>query len=242
MIASHEHSPTDFVSKFSTPIKLTDCEIGLKSIVLGSVYNIDEYNVVDIIRYSPHDGLQHMVLSFRNIHLDPGHYTSTRQVFKQLYAKLKIFFDDSEKIYGRHFWGRDDLQYTIVNSKITIKLPSQARLVVKDDQNPLYYLLNTPTGMYNTISNHTASIPIKNEIAFLYTNIIGETYIDNAKSRLLAIIPINGKFFEFKNITYHPIIFPSFTDITFSLKDIQGKTIPLQLTPTILNLHIRKRL
>ena len=91
---------------------------------------------------------------------------------------------------------------------------------------------------------------------FLYSNIVGNTMIDQTQSRLLATVPMNSKagysYFEFQNPTYRSLSVHSIADMTFVITDVQGTIIQMDnvylrrrnfsewILPTILNLHIRK--
>tara|TARA_B110000977_G_scaffold192255_1_gene265488 strand:+ start:265 stop:1149 length:885 start_codon:yes stop_codon:yes gene_type:complete len=93
---------------------------------------------------------------------------------------------------------------------------------------------------------------------FLYSNIVGNTMIDQTQSRLLATIPMSSKagysYFEFQNPTYRSLSVHSIADMTFVITDVQGNIFQMDnvylrrrnfsewILPTILNLHIRKRL
>ena len=80
--------------------------------------------------------------------------------------------------------------------------------------------------------------------AFLYSNIVENSYINGILSRLLSIIPLHMKshwsFYEFNKPIYVPIDVKEFSKIIFELRDINGKLIAFDPKfKTILNLHIK---
>ena len=80
--------------------------------------------------------------------------------------------------------------------------------------------------------------------AFLYSNIVENSYINGKLSRLLSIIPLHMKshwsFYEFNKPIYVPIDVKEFSKIIFELRDINGKLIAFDPKfKTILNLHIK---
>ena len=82
------------------------------------------------------------------------------------------------------------------------------------------------------------------EPAFLYSNIVENSYINGKLSRNLATIPLSLRsgwnFYEFKYPVYIPIDVKEFSKIILELRDMNGKLI--QFDPsfrTILNLHIK---
>ena len=92
---------------------------------------------------------------------------------------------------------------------------------------------------------------------FLYTDIVGNSMINQKHSRLLAIIPMKStsghNYYEFKNPTYRELSVHSFSDLNFFLTDVNGDNLkmdsiyllrrnyPKYILPTILSLHIRKK-
>ena len=122
--------------------------------------------------------------------------------------------------------------------------PKNIKLVVEQ---------NTPWKMMGINSDMTENrvIEIRNVIysktnqpAFLYSNIVENSYINGKLSRLLSIIPLHMKshwgFYEFNKPVYVPIDVKQFSKIIFELRDINGKLITFDSKfKTILNLHIK---
>ena len=112
---------------------------------------------------------------------------------------------------------------------------------------------NTPWKMMGINSNIPANreIEIRNvnysktkQPAFLYSNIVENSYINGKLTRLLTIVPLHMKshwsFYEFNKPIYVPIDVKQFSKIIFELRDIDGKLIAFDSKfKTILNLHIK---
>ena len=218
----------------------------MQSISHGPLFNITiENNKIVIIRTVP-GGEEDINFIF----LDPGLYTTVSQLLQQIYEKLKELFDKHrENLY----WGKEPLKYTLEQSgKITIKLPTRASFEIDNinepGENPLFNILHLPSGRYKKLSEYESDIFREDHLTFIYSSVVEESFINNRKSRLLAMTPLKCTYGythrEFKNISYYPLAVNTFNDIIFSLKDTYGTQS--QLTdvsyPTILKLHIRKRL
>ena len=112
---------------------------------------------------------------------------------------------------------------------------------------------NTPWKMMGIASDipENGLIEIQNVIyskttqpAFLYSNIVENSYINGKLSRLLSIIPLSMKshwsFYEFNNPVYIPIDVKQFSKIIFELRDINARLIAFDPNfKTIINLHIK---
>ena len=130
------------------------------------------------------------------------------------------------------------------NEGLIYVTPKNMKLVVEQ---------NTPWKMMGIDSDipENREIAIRNVIysktkqpAFLYSNIVENSYINGKLSRLLSIIPLDMKsdwsFYEFNNPIYVPIDVKQFSKIIFEVRDINGKLIAFDSKfKTILNLHIK---
>ena len=130
------------------------------------------------------------------------------------------------------------------NEGLIYVTPKNMKLVVEQ---------NTPWKMMGIDSDipENREIAIRNVIyskttqpAFLYSNIIENSYINGKLSRLLSIIPLSMKshwsFYEFNYPVYIPIDVKQFSKIIFELRDINGRLIAFDPNfKTIINLHIK---
>ena len=242
-----QKNASNFVSNFTNPINLSDnYEIGLKSVSHGSTYNVtSKTNRITLLRDDGNNHIEH-------IFLDTGCYHTKSELFHEIQSKLLDFFNTTTS----KLWSRDVPKYFIESDgRITIKLPPPLSVTrpiyflidnkTWPGQNPLSNILNFPDNKYKKISDFREFISIKPTLGFIYSSVVAESYINNHKSRLLAIAPFYSadgyNYFEFLNISYYPLSVNTFTDIFFSIKDENGDELNLSKT-TILNLHVRKRL
>ena len=101
---------------------------------------------------------------------------------------------------------------------------------------------------------------VTTRLGFLYCSVVENTLLNNRETRLLCIFPIISKrgysFYEVKEAIYKTVSVLQFSTITFTILDSEGDLVEFMLEgdeltnqqdgqkkyPTILNLHIRKRL
>ena len=123
---------------------------------------------------------------------------------------------------------------------------------------PVLGYCNKETTMLSKLEVDDMRFTNSSTAGFLYSNIVGNTMIDQTQSRLLATIPMRSKagynYFEFQNPSYRLLSVHSITDITFVITDVEGSVFKMDnvhlrrrnftgsILPTILNLHIRKQL
>ena len=127
-----------------------------------------------------------------------------------------------------------------------IKIPPKHMSLLVDKTTPwdligLGSYIITPQNKTIQIRNVIFSNTI--EPAFLYSNIVENSYINGKLSRNLATIPLSlqsrWNFYEFKHPVYIPIDVKEFSKINLELHDMNGKLIKFYSSfKTILNLHI----
>ena len=82
------------------------------------------------------------------------------------------------------------------------------------------------------------------ELAFLYVNIVENSYINGKLSRILTVLPLNYSegchFYEFKNPTYVPVEVKQFSDVHLEIRNMGGDLVPFTSTcTTIITLHLK---
>ena len=80
--------------------------------------------------------------------------------------------------------------------------------------------------------------------AFLYVNIVKNSYINGKKSRNLAVLPLKRQqgysFYEVKNPVYVPIEVHQFSEIVLELRDLDGVLVPFNPKwNTAITLHLK---
>ena len=221
------------------PVKLSD-NIGLAitSIFHGEVFNISSaYNKIHFTTTVTVGAEQKQKPWV--IEIPAGHYTST---FLILNAIHEAFEKDEHNIYEEQ-----DAQprFEVVLTKgevITVVIKHMQIIFDHDD---------TPWNLIGIKSQEDFSKSIKNvnysqnlSPAFLYVNIIENSYINGRLSRLLSMVPIsmksNWSYHEFAFPNYVPIEVKEFSKIHIEIRDIFGKLV--EFNPeykTIITLSLR---
>ena len=82
------------------------------------------------------------------------------------------------------------------------------------------------------------------ETAFLYVNIVENSYINGKLSRNLSVLPLyyneGHHFYEFKNPTYGTVEVKEFSDVLLEIRNMRGDLVPF-VTPctTVITLHLK---
>ena len=95
-----------------------------------------------------------------------------------------------------------------------------------------------------TLSAHTGEITERTELAFVYLNIVQNSYINGRKSRIACVFPVRSRtgysFFDFSNPTYVPIEVREFSEISITFRDIRGNMLGISNNfDTVVTLHVK---
>jgi hypothetical protein len=95
-----------------------------------------------------------------------------------------------------------------------------------------------------TLQIENKELLIGMDIAFLYINIVENSYINGKKSRNLSIIPISRQkgcsYHEFTNLIYIPVEVKQFSDIFLELRDMNGEYVKFNPNyNTVISLHLK---
>ena len=125
--------------------------------------------------------------------------------------------------------------------KITIIPPNHITILVNDHQR-IWSLINAhKTG--DEVWVFSGELEERTGMAFIYMNIVENSYINGKKSRVLTAFPVTSTsgytYHEFINSTYIPIEVKEFTEIEIELRDIRGKLLKIDNSyDTIISMHI----
>ena len=111
-------------------------------------------------------------------------------------------------------------------------------------------------GTFNEIHVANTALDSTDEIGLIYCSLVKSSRLNNKNTNLLAIIPLaqnadsNYTHYSVINPTYYPIAVTSFERIHIEIRNVVQKPIHIQhlsgkdrsLYPTIITLHLRKRL
>ena len=125
--------------------------------------------------------------------------------------------------------------------KITIIPPIHIIILVNDNQR-IWSLINAHK-TDNEIWVYAGVLEERTGMAFIYMNIVENSYINGKKSRVLNAFPVESRsgytHHEFKNLTYIPIEVKEFTEIEIELRDVRGKLLKIDNSyDTIISMHI----
>ena len=95
------------------------------------------------------------------------------------------------------------------------------------------------------VENRMLVHELHSESAFLYINIVHNSYINGKLSRNLSILPLynreGGSYYEFNNPIYVPILIKEFSDILLEIRDMNGNHVPFKKgSKTVISLHLKK--
>ena len=224
------------------PVRLNEgVGVAITSIMYGEVCNICQKTnkIYYTVKNVQTDGLESMELKpkkhrkysgslERTIRIPKGTYTSTRMVAKAIVSEIT---NDIKKISSR----------LPNNKQPSINIPGE-------DFSSTYHISlsnmeigsvgkDTPWGMLGVTEGFSSKSPTLQDIdltieakpAFLYTNIVENSYINDKKTRNLAVLPIFTRrgytHFEFQNPVYVPVEIREFSSIHLELYGLDGKLI-----------------
>lgn len=254
------------------PFKL-DENIGMcvTSFSHGEIHNIhEENNMINIkLKYEIDSiisipkalltipkNLNSSIANTMSIKIPIGRYETTFSLLKAIELSVKRFY--FEIIQNVEF---DDIRshvLSVINELITIKKKSDhITILVKSceiivgggegKQTPwsLMGILTDLRGSTNPkldIQNRNLTSDLK--LAFLYVNIVENSYINGKLSRNLSVLPLydnnGGAFYEFKNPTYVPVAVREFSNILLEIRDMNGKYIPFDKDyNTVITLNLK---
>ena len=231
------------------PMKLEDgMGIAATSIAFGEIYNINHSNnkfTVGVTRTSLVNKrlTKHTVWKLLNI--PKGRYVLNEDVFWEIYLAINNYLSELDRednnVPERCRYDEAD----VYNGKTHIDVPSNdivsVNVIVGDELGP-WSIINAHKE-HPGISIPTGELTIPNEMAFLYVNIVENSYINGKKSRLLAVFPVESvkgyTHFESPNPNYVPIEVKELSEIDIELRDIKDRLLKINNSyDTVISMHI----
>ena len=113
-------------------------------------------------------------------------------------------------------------------------------------------LINSEGGLWKQLNVHknnkavwlfTGVLEERTGMAFIYMNIVENSYINGKKSRVLTAFPVTSKsgytYHEFTNSTYVPIQVKEFSEIEVEIRNLKGELLKIDNSyDTIISLHL----
>lgn len=228
----------DNQAKLSTqlePVKITDgVGIALTSIYHGEVHNINGSNNV-IEYYSIFNPVEPLTVT-----LPPGNYPTTLSVLRRISslisAKERTRIGDEPKCVIEVAMKREEIYVSFRNIML-------GHRPIEDSPWALVGASHIK-GVVDSFSVKNVTFDINVEPAFLYVNIVENSYINGKLSRVLTVIPIsmkpNWSYYEFVQPNFVPISVKEFAKITLEIRNRNGKFVPFDPTfKTIVTLQTK---
>jgi hypothetical protein len=234
------------------PMKLEDnmC-IAAKLIAFGEVANISgdecKFTIQETITLNSVMNTKKMLIT---LEIPEGRYVTREDVLLEIKDVINNYVE------GRTNNIRTPLTTPVSTCKVdrssfgqlSITPPRNIEILVNDIEN----VCECKDPLWSVIKAHksdrkvwlfTGALEERTGMAFVYMNIVENSYINGKKSRVLTPFPIQSKggysYHEFTNSTYVPVEVKEFTEIEIELRDIQGKLLKIDNSyDTIISLHI----
>lgn len=213
------------------PIRLNE-QVGLavSSIYHGEVFNVNNEN--NSIEIYVQGGKKAKILS-----IPVGYYPSTAAILRQIEASVSLMvWNESEKPVFDVTQRREELFVVMKNMAVSIE----------GEKNSLWRLIGVTEVSAVFLRFKVQNVIFENNVipAFLYVNIVENSYINGKLSRVLDVIPIsmkaNWSFHEFSKANFVPIDVKEFSKITLEVRDMNGDYVAFNPAfKTIVTLHIK---
>ena len=160
-----------------------------------------------------------------------GYYKSSIDILRSIQSAIISYYaenqsgnndeNDVELKLNTSRLGRSKIGLSSINLRIEIRNDSPWSMLGFD------YTHIDPGDNYTDIENK--SFKSVNKVAFLYANIVENSYINGHLSRVLSVVPIQATsgwmYHEFKHQNYTPIVVKEFSTILLELRDLNGNYI-----------------
>ena len=152
-----------------------------------------------------------------------GRYSETNTLLKAIDSVIREHF-------GRRFGL--DIAFNRLKGSIIKVTPLNVLIYVAKKANSLWDLIGVYKDIQPNILLEIENYDLLSNIvpAFLYVNIVENSYINGKLSRNLALVPLSLKggcsFYEFKHPNYVPIVVKNFSDILLELRTMDGHYVP----------------
>ena len=215
------------------PMKLEDnMGIAAKFIAYGEIANIAgkdcEFNIQDSLRGKR-----------VKLRIPEARYTTKEHVLLEMFHIINKHIASYPIISSE--LAPDKCTTTNSYGKMSIHPPSHINIQVNNQQN-LWSLISARKTQQE-VWVVSGELEERTGMAFVYMNIVENSYINGKKSRVLTVFPVASKsgytYHEFMNSTYIPIEVKEFSEIEIELRDVRGKLLKIDNSyDTIISMHI----
>ena len=226
-----------------------DMSMAITSISHGEIYNVYSGNnkiYLNSITGQSSAGVPGQPIRHVTIENDPVMLEIPVGRYSESYILLKAI----DSVIREHFGRRQGFGLDIAFNRLkgsTIKVtPSNVLIYVAEKVNSPWNLIGVDKDIQPNqlieLENHdllSSIVP-----AFLYVNIVENSYINGKLSRSLALVPLSLKggcsFYEFKHPNYVPIVVKNFSDILLELRTMDGHYVPFNSNcKTVITLDLK---
>lgn len=201
--------------------------------------------------------------------IQTGFYKTTIDVVEAIKASIDMFIRGGGQDGDKYNWFREKQPLStltrnrskkggyegIINSvKLNIS-GEDVKFQQPKKEKTLLTLINKPYGNYTDLTVVNAELKATDEIGLIYCSLVKNSRLNNQNTNLLAIVPLyadtNSKYthYSITNPTYYPVAVTSFFQVKIEIRNVVQKPVHIQhlnaedkaLFPTILTLHLRKR-
>ena len=253
VIDGKEKNPAKLHTRLE-PIRLDkDASMAITSISHGEIYNVHSGNNKIYLNSSTEGqpvgaavpgGLGQYATNEEDpvvLEIPVGRYCEAFTLLKTIDSVIREYF-------GRKQGYRVGLEivFNRMKSPIIKITPTNVLIYVTEKVNSPWNLFGVSKDVYPDTLLEVENQDLFSNIvpAFLYVNIVENSYINGKLSRNLALVPLSLKggcsFYEFKHPNYVPIVVKNFTDILLELRTIDGHYVPFNSNcKTVITLDLK---
>jgi len=215
------------------PMKFEDnMGIAAKFIAYGEIANIAGKDCEFLI-------LDSIIKKRVKLEIPEARYTTNENVLLEIFRTINKHIEMSPVLSSE--LAPDNCTTTNPYGKMSIHLPSHINIQVNSQQR-LWSLIGARKTKQE-VWVYSGEFKERTGMAFVYMNIVENSYINGKKSRVLTVFPVASKggytYHEFMNSAYIPIEVKEFSEIEIELRDVKGKLLKIDNSyDTIISMHI----
>ena len=246
-VGGYEGNQSRFVTRMN-PVKIKkEAEIAVTSIFHGQVFNISDdnnkihfYNTVEVLDMFTAMEVHALItlgdldIKMKTVTIPSGFYHSIHAICLAIEEQI------SSVIKTKKY---KPLAVSLDKHRQIVHL-SLDNLIITNRKDSPWRLLGVQTDLYSTYDLQNTSFEGESLPAFIYINIIENSYINGKLSRISSVIPIKTNpgwnFFHQAHPYFVSINVKEFSNILIEIRDINGKFLNFNPSfKTILTLSVR---
>ena len=238
VIDGKEENPAKLHTQLE-PIRFDkDMSMAITTISHGEIYNVYSGNNKIYLNSVPGGPIPASVpgqpVRYETVEKDPVVLEIPVGRYSEAYILLKAIDTIIREYFGRKQGVRIglDIVFNRLKGSIIKVTPSNVLIYVAEKANSPWNLFGISKDVQPNILLEIENQDLLSNIvpAFLYVNIVENSYINGKLSRNLALVPLSLKggcsFYEFKHPNYVPIVVKNFSDILLELRTMDGHYVP----------------